>query len=469
MQPSSSSGKVSAEALSLLKSELRGEALVPGDQTYEAARKVWNGMIDRHPAVIVRCLGASDVVKAIRFARDQKLGDVAVKGGGHNVAGNAVCEGGLMIDLSLMKSVRVDTARKTATAEPGATWRQFDLETQGFGLATTGGLVSTTGLAGFTLGGGIGWLVRKYGLAMDNLISVDLVTAEGKVVTASSAENPDLFWGVRGGGGNFGVVTSFEFQLHEVGPLVVGGAVFHRIKDAEALLRFHREFVKTAPDDLTTVVVFLTAPPLPFFPKEVVGTHLVAIAACYAGPVEEGQRELAPLKRFGTPVADLIGPIPYTALQSMFDATAPPGIRNYWKSAYLKGLDDATAKVIVSRAEKMPSPLTAVHIHHLGGAMGRVAEDATAFTNRNASFIINMVSTWTERKDDDVNIEWARDFFDEMRRYTMGAYVNFLGEEGEDRVVSAYGPEKYKRLSLLKAKYDPTNMFHMNQNIVPQE
>ena len=294
-------------------------------------------------------------------------------------------------------------------------------------------------------------------------------TAEGKVVTASLGENADLFWGVRGGGGNFGVVTSFEFQLHDVGPVVAGGPVFHRIKDAEALLKFHREFVKTAPDELTTTVVFLTAPPLPFLPQDVIGTHLVAIATCYSGPVEEGQRVLAPLKKFGTPVADLIGPIPYVALQSMFDGTAPPDIQNYWKSAYLKELDDASVSAIIANADKMPSPLTAVHIHHLGGAMGRVAGDASAFNNRDASFIINMVSTWTEKKDDRMNIGWARDFFEEMKRYTMGAYVNFLGEEGEDRVLSAYGQEKYRRLALLKEKYDPTNLFHMNQNIRPQK
>ncbi len=465
--PESKRGEMS-ESLKALRADVRGEVVVPGDEMYDQTRKVWNGMIDRHPAVIVRCAGTSDVMKAVKFAHDQGLKTVSIRGGGHNIAGNAVCEGGLMIDLSPMKSVRVDPVRRTARVEPGATWRQFDLEAQAFGLATTGGLVSSTGVAGFTLGGGIGWLVRKHGLAMDNLISVDLVTADGRLVSASVSENPDLFWGVRGGGGNFGIVTCFEFQLHPVGPIIVGGPVMHRAKDAEALLRFHREFVKAIPDELTTLVVFLTAPPLPFLPQEVVGTHLVAVVACYSGPVAEGERLLAPLKKFGQPVADLIGPMPYAVLQSLFDESAPSGIQNYWKSAYLKGLDDEAIETILENVERAPSPLTAVHLHHLGGAMRRFGDDATAFGNRDASFVLNMVSAWTDPKDDEKNIEWTRDFFEEMKGFTTGAYVNFLGEEGEERVKSAYGEEKYRRLAALKAKYDPTNFFHMNQNIKPE-
>ncbi len=449
-----------------LKASVRGEVLVTGNEGYDQARRVWNGMIDRHPAIIVRCGGASDVIKAVIFARNQGL-VVSVKGGGHNVAGNAVCDGGMMVDLSKMRSVRVDPVGRTARVEPGVTWREFDLEAQAFGLATTGGLVSPTGVAGFTLGGGIGWLVRKYGLAMDNLLSVDLVTAEGGLVTASMNENPDLFWGVRGGGGNFGIVVSFEFQLHQVGPIVLGGLVMHKANDADELLRFHRDFVKGIPDELTTLVVFLTAPPLPFLPKEVVGTHVVAIAACYSGPLDEGERVLAPLKKFGRPVADLIGPMPYVVLQSLFDESAPSGIQNYWKSAYLTGLDDGAIETILEYGGRIASPLSAIHIHHLGGAIRRIGDDATAFGNRDASFVLNMVSAWHDPKDNDKNIKWTRDFFEAMQKFTTGAYVNFLGEEGDERVRSAYGVEKYRKLAVLKRKYDPTNFFHLNQNIKP--
>jgi FAD/FMN-containing dehydrogenase len=448
-----------------LKGSVRGDVLLPNENGYDQARRVWNGMIDRRPSIIVRCGGASDVMKAVKFARKHTL-TVSAKGGGHNVAGNAVCEGGMMIDLSKMKSVRVDPARSVARVEPGATWREFDLEAQAFGLATTGGLVSSTGVAGFTLGGGIGWLVRKYGLATDNLLSVDIVTAEGERVSASMDENPDLFWGVRGGGGNFGIVTSFEFQLHHVGPMILGGLVLHKAQDALALLKFHRDFLKSIPDELTTLVVFLTAPPLPFLPKEVVGTHLVAIAVCYSGQVEEGERILAPLKDFGHPVATVIHPMPYVVLQSLFDESAPAGIQNYWKSAYLADLDDGAIETMLAYGERIPSPLSAIHIHHLGGAMRRIGEDATAFSNRGGSFVLNIVSAWQDPKDDDKNTKWTRDLFQAMQKFAGSAYVNFLGEEGQERVRSAYGEAKYKKLAVLKKKYDPTNFFHLNQNIM---
>ncbi|MFI5420948.1 MAG: FAD-binding oxidoreductase, partial [Nitrososphaerales archaeon] len=297
------------EAANTLRSEFRGEIILPTDNSYEETRKIWNGMINKHPAIIARCLGTSDIIKAVKFGRDHDL-TISLRGGGHNVAGHAVCDGGIMIDMSLMKSVVVDTTRKTAKAEPGATWRQFDLETQAFGLASTGGLVSSTGVAGFTLGGGVGWLVRKYGLALDNLISAEVVTANGEHLRASMEENTDLFWGVRGGGGNFGVVTSFEFQLHPVGPLVLGGLLAYKAEDAERVLRFYREFIQNSPDELTTFVVFLTAPPLPFLPKEVHGSHLIAILVCYCGKIEEGQILLEPLRKFVQPVADIIQPMP---------------------------------------------------------------------------------------------------------------------------------------------------------------
>ncbi|HEY3419633.1 MAG TPA: FAD-binding oxidoreductase [Methanomassiliicoccales archaeon] len=450
-----------------LRGSIRGEILLPDENGYDQARKVWNGMIDRQPAVIVRCRGASDVMKAVRFARQHEL-VVSVRGGGHNVTGNAVNDNGMMIDLSNMKSVRVDPVERTACVEPGATWREFDLEAQAFGLATTGGLVSSTGVAGFTLGGGIGWLVRKYGLSLDNLTSVDLVTAEGEIVSANMNENADLFWGLRGGGGNFGIVTSFEFQLHPVGPMVMGGMVLHRASDAEELLRFFRDFANSIPDDLTSLIVFLTAPPLPFIPSELVGTHMVAVAVCYAGPVDEGRQVLEPLKKFGRPVADLIEEMPYVFLQSFLDDTAPPGIRNYWKTAYLKALDDETIKTYLKFGERIPSPISSVHIHHLGGKIRDVEDGATAFSNRDAAFALNIVSGWQEAGDDDMNIRWSRDFFNEMQKFSTGAaYLNFLGEEGQERVMAAYGKEKYEKLAALKKKYDPTNFFHLNQNIKP--
>jgi len=440
--------------------------VLPGDEGYEKARRIWNGMIDRHPSIIVRCAGTSDVIKAVRFAHEHNL-VVAVRGGGHNVAGNAVPDGGLMIDLSPMRSVRVDPVRRTARVEPGVIWREFDLEAQAFGLATTGGLVSSTGVAGFTLGGGIGWLVRKHGLALDNLLSVDLVTAEGKLVSASKSENADLFWGVRGGGGNFGVATSFEFQLHPVGPVVMAGMVLHRAEDGPALLKFYRDFAKGTPDELTTLVVFLTAPPLPFLPAEVVGTHLVAILGCYSGDVSSGERALSPLREFGKPVADVFQPMPYTAFQSLLDAAAPAGMRNYWKSAYLAGLGDGVIETILEHVKAIPSPFSAVHIHQLGGAMGRVGDDATAFGNRDSQFAVNLVSAWRAAEDDEKNIAWTRDLFAALQRFASGVYVNFLGEEGDARVIAAYGDEKYAKLRKLKAKYDPANFFHLNQNIKP--
>jgi FAD/FMN-containing dehydrogenase len=456
------------EALKALKSNLRGEVLLPGDNGYEQARKIWNGMIDRHPAIIVRCFGTSDIMKAVKFARDQGL-TVSVRGGGHNVAGKAVCDGGLMIDLSRMKSVRVDPPRRTARVEPGATWRQFDLETQAFGLAVTGGLVSSTGVAGFTLGGGIGWLVRKYGLALDNLISVDVVTANGELLTASMNENTDLFWGIRGGGGNFGVVASFEFQLHPVGPIVLGGLIAYRAEDGQALLRFHREFVKDAPDELTTLLVYLTAPPLPFLPKEVHGKHLVAVVLCYCGKLEEGERILASLRKFGKPVADVIQPMPYAVLQSMLDEAAPAGIQNYWKSTYISGLSDDAIDTILSFGNTITSPFSAIHIHQLGGAMRRIGDDATAFSHRDAPFVLNFVSAWRDPSENDMHVKWTRDAFNAMKKFATGAYVNFLGDEGADRVKEAYEEEKYRKLVVLKNKYDATNFFHLNQNIKPSQ
>ncbi|MGI0079047.1 MAG: FAD-binding oxidoreductase [Nitrososphaerales archaeon] len=461
-----SKNEIPENSVNELKANFRGQLVLPMDKNYEQVRKIWNGMIDKHPAMIARCLGASDVMKAVKFAGDHDIA-VSVRGGGHNVAGNSLCDGGLVIDLTDMKSVRVDPERKIARAEPGTTWKQFDLETQAFGLAITGGLVSSTGIAGFTLGGGIGWLVRKHGLALDNLISVDVVNAKGELVRASMSENTDLFWGIRGGGGNFGIVTSFEFELHPVGPIILGGLIAYKAEDGEALLKFYRDFVKDAPDELTTLCVYLTAPPLPFLPKEVHGSHLVAIVLCYCGAIEEGQRVLAPLRKFGKPVADVIQPMPYTVLQSLLDEAAPPGLQNYWKSAYVTGLSDAAIDAILSYGNTISSHLSAIHLHQLGGAMRRIGDDATAFSHRDAPFALNIVSSWQDPSENDKHVKWSRDFFAAMKKFSTGAYVNFLGEEGAERVKEAYGEEKYKKLVVLKNKYDPTNFFHFNQNIKP--
>ncbi|MHB8567381.1 MAG: FAD-binding oxidoreductase [Nitrososphaerales archaeon] len=459
---------VSTEALNALRSDFRGEVVLPGDSSYEQTRKVWNGMIDKRPAMIARCAGTSDIIKVVKFAREHHL-IVSVRGGGHNVAGNAVCDGGLMIDLSRMRGVWVDPIHKKVRAEPGVTWREFDLETQAFGLASTGGLVSSTGIAGFTLGGGIGWLVRKYGLALDNLVSVDVVTANAQLVTASVSENTDLFWGVRGGGGNLGVVSSFEYKVHPVGPLVLGGLIAYRAEDGKQLLKFYREFIKDVPDELTTLVVYLTAPPLPFLPKEAHGTHLVAIVLCYCGRIEDGEKILAPLRKFGNPVADIIQPLPYSVLQTMLDEAAPAGMQNYWKSAYVSDLGDDAIDTIMSFGNRITSPLSGIHIHQLGGTMRRIGDDATAFGHRDAPFALNILSCWQNPSDDSKHTKWARDFFAAMQKFATGVYVNFMGEEDSGRVKEAYGEEKYKKLVSLKNKYDPENFFHLNQNIKPSK
>lgn len=454
------------EVLRTFAGEVRGQVLLPDDERYDAARRVWNGMVDKYPAVIVRCAGVADVITAVSFARTHRL-LTAVRGGGHNVAGNAVCDGGLVIDLSPMKGVRVGLADRTARVEPGVIWEELDHETQAFALATTGGLISTTGVAGFTLGGGIGWLARKYGMACDNLRSVDLVTADGQFLTVSPVEHPDLFWGIRGGGGNFGIVTSFEFQLHAVGPIVLGGAVFHPLDRAGDVLRFYRDNTAQSPDELTTLAVIMTAPPLPFIPEDLHGKSVLAIAACYAGPIDQGQRVVEPLRRFGPPAAEQLGPLPYTALQSMFDAGAPAGMNNYWKSHYLATLDDAAIDTILTHAAIMPAPFSQIHLHQLGGAAGRVPEDDTAFGHRDAAFALNIIGSWIEPEETGRDIQWVRDFWAAMERFSCGVYVNFLADEGDVLVRAAYDPDAYQRLVALKRKYDPTNFFRLNQNIKP--
>ena len=444
---------------------LGGEVLRPGDEAYDSARRVWNGMIDRRPALIARCLGVADVQAAVRFAREHKL-LVAVRGGGHNVAGNAVAEGGIVIDLSRMRAVRVDPTRRTARAESGATWGELDHEAAVHGLATTGGAVSTTGIAGLTLGGGVGWLARRFGLACDNLLSVDLVTADGRLLTASASEHADLFWGVRGGGGNFGVVTSFEYQLHPVGP-VLGGMVLYPLEQAGALARFYRDFAAGAPEELSALLLFLVAPPLPILPPHLHGASLAGVMVCYSGPLAQGQEVLRPLRAFGTPVLDRILPMPYTAMQRLLDDGSPPGLLNYWKAGFLRELSDDSVATLAEHASRTTLPGQMVEIFQFDGAVNRVGPEETAFSHRNGKFDFTAVAKWSEPADSERYIAWARDFYRAMEPFTTGGvYVNYLGEEGEERVKAAYG-SNYARLVALKNQYDPTNLFQLNQNIKP--
>jgi FAD/FMN-containing dehydrogenase len=394
---------------------------------------------------------------------------VAVRSGGHGVAGHAVCDGGLVIDLSPMKGIRVDPVARTARAEAGVLWGELDRETQLHGLATVGGIVTHTGIAGLTLGGGIGWLMRKHGATVDNLVSVDLVTADGEVLTANEDENAELFWGVRGGGGNFGIVTSFEYRLHPVGPIVLAGPIFHPLEDAGEVLRFYREFVADAPDELTTIFNLRTAPPLPFLPEEVHGKPVVMVGACYAGAPEDGIEVVRPLKEFGTPIVDLLEPKPYTALQSMFDLSVPHGWHYYWKSIEVPPLTDAAIDTLVEHTFGLTSPKSYCIVFQLGGAIARVGADETAFSQRDAAHNVNINAVWTEDDPEgERHVAWAREFFSAMEPHARDrVYLNFLGDEGADRVRQAYGERQYERLVALKRRYDPTNLFRLNQNIEP--
>ncbi len=451
------------------RASLHGQLIQPGEAEYDVTRKVWNGMIDKHPALIVRCADETDVISAVNFARTQKL-LVAVRGGGHNVAGFGTCEDGIVIDLSLMKKVEVNTASQTARTQAGLTWGEFDKATQAHNLATTGGLVSTTGIAGFTLGGGFGWLVRKYGLTVDNLLSVDMILANGQRLTASPSENADLFWGVRGGGGNFGIVTSFLYRLHKVGPEVYGGAAFFSIKKAKELLKFYQKWTPTMPDELSTMIAFITVPPEPFIPKELVGTPMIVLALCYAGSAAEGEEAIKPLRNFERPEIEHIGPVPYLALQTMFDASAPKGNHAYWKTENLRELSYDAINVLVEHAAKMNSlsPFSAVHLHHWGGAIQRVNKDATAFAHRDARYVLNVIGLWMEHENADKHIAWTRNYSQKMQPFSTGqVYLNFLGNEGAARVKAAYGATRYERLVALKNKYDSANLFRLNQNIKP--
>lgn len=435
---------------------LKGQALYEGDPEWEAARHVFNGMIDRRPALIVRPSDADDVALAIAYARDHGL-PIAIRGGGHNVAGSATVDGGLVIDHSQLRRVSVDGRLKTADAEPGATWLDFDQATQRHGLATTGGLISSTGVAGFTLGGGIGWLVRKHGLACDNLSEAEVVTADGKIVKAREDGDPDLLWALRGGGGNFGVVTRFRFRLHPLGNVTGGLLGYPRLKAVD-VLRFWREFVSKAPDELTSIAALMTTPE---------GHPAIGIAVCHAGPLPKAEADLRSLRGFGQPVVDEIRPVEYTALQTSLDKTAPYGARNFWKSDFMNELTDDAIEVLVEAANRMASPLSQIHIHHLGGAMLREPTGGSAFAHRGSPFIYNLISTWKDAEQDSIQINWAKSAFDELRPYSRGeAYLNFLGDESPDRAVAAYGAS-LSRLSQLKRRYDSDNTFGLNQNIAP--
>src|ERR671917_232140 len=434
---------------------LRGDVLRPTDDGYDETRKIHNGMIDRRPTLIARCAGVADVIASVRFARDQQL-LVSVRSGGHSLPGFSVSDGGLMIDLSRMRGVRVDAARQTARADGGVTWGDFDHETQAFGLATTGGLVRPTGIAGLTLGGGHGFLMRKYGLACDNLLSVDLVTAEGRVLTASADENADLFWGLRGGGGNFGVATSFEYRLHQVGP-VLGGVLIYPLARAKEIFRIYRDITSAAPDDLNMHAVLATLPD---------GTQVAAVPVCYTGPIAEGERLLDPLRASGPLLDDQVGPMPYVALQSIIENFNPPGMRNYWKSDYWTQLSDDAIDLLVEEFPSVPAPHTHLVIEQMGGAVSQIGEDETAIGHRDAPYNLILIGIWAEPAEDERNISWLRRLAEGLRPVSSRrVYVNYQMGGEENRVRAAYGPEKYERLVALENKYDPTNLFRLNQNI----
>ncbi|GIK84987.1 MAG: FAD-linked oxidase [Betaproteobacteria bacterium] len=449
-----------------LRAGLRGALLRPGDAEYDASRTIWNAMIDRRPALVVRCTGAADVMRAVDFARDNGL-LLAVRSGGHNIAGSAVCEGGMMIDLSRMNLVRVDPASRTAHVGAGATLGDVDHETQAFGLAVPMGINSTTGIAGLTLGGGFGWLSRKLGMTIDNLQAADVVTADGKFLRASEAEHADLFWAIRGGGGNFGVVTRFEFRLHPVGPQVLAGLVVYPIEQARAALARYRDFAAGLPDDAAAWVVLRKAPPLPFLPASVHGREVVIYALFHAGDPARGEAILDPVRRFGTPAGVHIGVQPLAAWQSAFDPLLTPGARNYWKSHNFARLDDGLFDLVLDRLRALPSPHTEIFLGQLGGAMGRVAPDATAYAERGAAFVMNVHGRWETAAEDEAGIAWCRRLFADAAPYaTGGVYVNFLTEDEADRVTNAYGGN-LRRLAQVKARYDPGNLFRVNHNVRP--
>jgi FAD/FMN-containing dehydrogenase len=457
---------VQSQKVEQLKAGFQGKVLVPGDAAYDGARAIWNGMIDKRPAVIARCATTADVVRAVRFAKDNGL-LLAIRGGGHNIAGSALCDDGIVIDLSPMKAAKVDVAKRRATVEGGATLADLDAVVQAHGLAVPLGINSTTGVAGLTLGGGFGWLSRKYGMTVDNLESAEVVTAAGEVVRASAAEHPDLFWALRGGGGNFGVVTRFEFRLHPVGPDLLSGLIVYPISDAKAVLRRYRDFMAKAPDELSVWVVLRKAPPLPFLPASAHGQGVVILALVYTGDAKAGEALIAPLRKFGTPLGEHIGVQPYAAWQQAFDPLLTPGARNYWKSHNFTELADGLLDTAIDYASRLPSPECEIFFGAIGGATTRAAPDATAYAHRDARYVMNVHGRWREPADDARGIAWARDYFKASAPFASGGvYVNFLTAEEGDRVRAAYGPS-FDRLAKIKRTYDPDNLFRTNWNVKP--
>jgi FAD/FMN-containing dehydrogenase len=450
-----------------LQDALRGHVIRPRDKGYDEARAVWNASHDKRPALIIHCEGVADVVKAVEFACSQDL-QVAVRGGAHSIAGFSTVDDGVIIDLSGMRAVTVDPLRRRAVAQGGATWADFDHETQAFGLAVTGGLVSSTGLGGFTLGGGIGWLLRKHGLACDSLVAADVVTADGRLVRASADSNPELFWALRGGGGNFGVVTSLEFELHPVGPTVLGGLLFFPGEAARQVITGWRDLTAKMPDELTSLVNLTTAPPVPFLPKDVHGKPIVAIGAVHCGPMDAAERAVAPLRSLATPILDHLGLVPYVAMQKALDPLWEAGSQNYFTSAILSGLPDNAIEELLAAWAAKQSPQSELHLHHAGGAMGRVPTSATAFAHRDSPYILNVIARSSQRRGFDRHTDWARSTRTALSSYGPDAmYVNFTGETDVDKVRASYPPATYARLVAVKNEHDPTNMFRLNQNIPP--
>jgi FAD binding domain/Berberine and berberine like len=466
MEVVTDAAKVDGAAFEELGGSFRGELIRPGDAVYDERRKIWNGSIDRRPALIARCAGVADVVAAVQFARDQGI-LVALRSGGHSYPGLSVCDAGMVIDLGQMKGIRIDPEARTARGQAGVLLGELDHETQAFGLAVPAGIVTHTGLAGLTLGGGVGWLERKYGLTIDQLLSVDVVTPEGELVRASADENPDLFWGLRGGGGNFGIVTEFEFRLNPVGPMVLAGPVLWPMEDAPEVLRFYRKWIEEVPDELTTIVTCRRVLPVPTVPEELHGRHVVIVGSCYAGPVEEGEKVLKPMREFGSPLLDVCAPRPFVEHQAMLDPAFPHGWSYYIRSANLAELGDEVIDTMVDHGLRIASPVTVFSIFHLGGAVTRVDEDEAAFTGRDAGHVLNAIGITRTSEGFEPEREWARGLWSALQPHHQNVYVNFLMEEGEERIRQAYGAEKYDRLKALKRKCDPGNFLRLNQNIPP--
>jgi len=457
---------ISSSAIDAFKAGLRGPLLLPDTPDFNAARSIWNAMIDRHPAMILRCAGAADVRSGIAFARDNGL-PLAIRGGGHNIGGSALCDDGLVLDLSPMKSVRIDPAARRAYVEPGATLHDFDHEAQAFGLATPLGINSTTGVAGLTLGGGFGWLSRRYGMTVDNLVAADLITADGELCRANATSHDDLFWAIRGGGGNFGVVTQFEFELHPLGPLVYGGLVVLPFGNAKDALVKYRAAALAMPEELAVWAVARLAPPLPFLPPDVHGKPVLVFAMCYTGPVENGPAAVEQVRGFGTPLGEHLGPMPYEMWQQAFDPLLTPGARNYWKSHNLADIDDGLIDALIHAIDTLPSPQCEIFFGLIGRETQCVAVDATAYPNRDTLYAMNVHGRWDDARDDERCVAWAREFFEAARPFALGSvYVNFMTQEEGSRIAEAYGPN-YERLVAVKNRYDPGNLFHHNQNIRP--